>query len=474
MKNMSLMLGLVLASSVANALSLDEYLRQVEQQNQSFKAYEFSKEAADSKKVSGDLELNPILTIDAGKVIDKAGNNSFIQQMGADKSEITSFSVGLAKRFSSGTAVSLTAKGTDFDNPGVSASFRSFEKYATGSLGVAVQQSLIKDSFGSGTRLRQDREEKVAEASKGGYSLQQRLILTQAEALYWDYMYSLETVKTSEAALARAKRIEGWIRNRVSDGISDRADLLNIQALVAARELAVINAKDEIVAKEKELRKTLELKESDALPELTGDLNKKRALTDLVGGKGKVVSLEAKFTALSAKASRIGAEEVENAYRPDLTLKAAYNTNSYEDKLNEATKNWGQTKTPTTSVGVSFVYMFDTDVKSAQKNAARKEALAAELQANRKQIESDTLWSELNRRYMELTRKIDAATRISEIQTARAKAEADKFNKGRSVTSNVINSEQDAADAEHTLTMLKVEQRKLEAQSRLFIAEETK
>lgn len=118
--------------------------------------------------------------------------------------------------------------------------------------------------------------------------------------------------------------------------------------------------------------------------------------------------------------------------------------------------------------------MFDTEVKSAQSSVARKETLAAELQSNRKKIESDVLWNELNRRYLELTRKIDAATKMFELQSALAKAEADKFNKGRSVTSNVINSEQDAEDAEHNLTMMKIEQRKLEAQSRLFISEESK
>ena len=49
-------------------------------------------------------------------------------------------------------------------------------------------------------------------------------------------------------------RIESWVRRRVSDGIGDRADLLNAQALVATRELQLMNTKDEWVANLKQIR----------------------------------------------------------------------------------------------------------------------------------------------------------------------------------------------------------------------------
>lgn len=471
MKKPTIILGMIMASSLAQAMSLDEYLRQVQSRNHAFRSYEVSKEAADAKKVAGDIELTPMLTAEASYLVDKSPTNTFVQLLSAKESKISAYSLGVAKKFSTGTAVSVTAKASDFENPGSSSP--STRAFATGSLGVALQQSLLKDGFGSGTSLRQDRESSVALAEKQSFNLQQRVILTQAEIAYWDLLYGKETLKTAEAALVRAQRIEGWIRNRVSDGISDRADLLSVQALVAGRELAVLNAKDDLIAKEKKLRDTLELSSEEATPQLTGDLNQKRALTDIVGGKGKVISMESQLSALNARARKIGSEEVENAFRPDLLLKASYATNSSETDLSSATANWGDTGKPTTAVALSFSYLFDTEVKASQKNAARKEALAAELQARRKQIESDMQWSELNRRYMELTKKIDAATRIANIQMDRAKAEADKFNKGRSVTSNVINSEQDAADATQSLTMMKIEQRKLEAQGRLFIAEES-
>ena len=155
------------------------------------------------------------------------------------------------------------------------------------------------------------------------------------------------------------------------------------------------------------------------------------------------------------------AQEVKDAYKPDLVFSGSYNTNSKATELSEATKEWTKTETPTTKLGVTFTYLFDTDVKTAALNSASKEATSQKMMSERKLLESESQWSELNRRYAEITRKI---------QSVRAKEEAIKFNKGRSITANVINSEQDAAEAELTLTKLKVEQRKLEAQGRLFIA----
>lgn len=465
----TVLLTLSILGSAAHGLTLEQYLGQVEKKNKNLQAYEALQSAAEDRQISGDLELNPILNMGVANLQDKSplGQGASIGARGGIES--TTYSLGLAKKFSTGTGVKLSADASEFEIKGATG---LPPKLALGSLTFEMSQSLWKNAFGRGTRLRQTRESESAMAEKRGYELQKRVALSQAEAAFWDFLYAEQELKLRDASLARAKRIETWIRRRVSDGISDRADLLSAEALVASRELQLLTAQDERIAAEKKIRDTLELSSDEPTPQFVADINKKRALTDLVGGKGRVVALDYYITNLVARARQAGAKEAEDALRSDLVLAGRYKTNALEDDLTAATNNWTKTNLPTQSVALNWVYMFDTDVKKAAVSSARKEALAAQLQAERKSMESDTQWSEINRRYMELSKKIESASTISSLQTNRARAEADKFNKGRSVTSNVINSEEDAAEAELFLTKLKVEQRKLEAQSRLFIAVE--
>ncbi|WP_374028728.1 TolC family protein [Bdellovibrio bacteriovorus] len=449
------------------AMNLQDYLKAVETRNKSLQAFDASTAAAESRKEAGDIELVPMLSADAQWISDKAPLSQFAL-IGATESKSAQYSLGLAKKFSSGTSVALSAMAAEFDNvgaPGV------YQKFGVGSLGVELSQSLWRDFFGNATRLRRQREDAATSAETGSFDLQKKAVLVGAEAAYWDYVYASENLKVGKASLERAKRIESWTRRRVNDGISDRADLLQAQALVSTRQLLLISTEDELAAAKRKVRDYLELADSEEFPEITGDINQSRALSSMITGKkGKVVAIEAYLASLQAKARSLAAREVEDAYRPDLILGGSYKTNSLEGDMNTAVGQWTDMDRPTAKVGLSFRYLFDTDVKSSAQEAARAEALAARLQSERKMLESDSAWTELNRRYIELNKRIEAAAETSRLQTAAAKAQTDLFNKGRSITMNVINAEEDAGVAELNLIRLKSEQRKMEAQGRLFVA----
>ncbi|WP_374035674.1 TolC family protein [Bdellovibrio bacteriovorus] len=454
----------------ALAMNLQDYLQAVVNKNKSIQAFDVSKEAAEDRRVSGDIELVPVFTAGVGYLNDKSPLGQFAQ-LGGTQTTATDLKLGLAKRFSSGTDVALTANATEVENEGALLN-PNFQKFSYGSLGLGLSQSLWKNSFGNATRLRQDRQEAVATAEVGKFDLQKKVLLVSAEAAYWDYVYQSENLRIGRASLERARRIESWTRRRVNDGISDRADLLSAQALVAARQLQLVSAEDDLAAAKRQIRDYLELRDDEAMPEITGDISRLRALNSMVDGNGgKVVALEAYLASLNAKAMSLVAKETEDVYRPDLVLSGAYNTNNFQpDKsIPDATSKWTDNKLPTWKVGLNLIYMFDTDVKGSAKSAARKDALAAQLQSERKILDSESAWIELNRRYSEMNKRIESAGQIARLQTDAAKAQADLFNKGRSITANVINAEEDAADAELTLTKLKSEQRKMEAQARLFV-----
>lgn len=465
-------LALVAAMPIcAQAMNLEDYLGQVVQKHQGLEGLRASQEAARKTREAGDMELTPRFSLQGSYLSDKKQPS----MGGMTETRSEAYNATLSKLFSSGTKVDVMAKTGGVEYIGMSpatASFFGATAYGQGGLGIGLSQSLWKNAFGRSTSLRREREISVAEAEAGSYDLQGRQILASAESAFWDLLYLQEEVSIRQASLERGKKLEAWFRRRADDGISDRADTLNARALVASRELQLTASKDNLIAAEKKVRDYLEMDGNQAAPTLQGQIASSRDLQQLVGRDGRIVSLQVYLADLQAKAQAVGAREAEEATKADLVLSGSYFTNSYEagGKAFDGTKNWDRTDTPTAQVALSWTYLFESDAKVAVRDSARAKALAAKLQSERAAREGETAWTEMVRRHKELTLQIKSAEDLLKIQKDLAKALQDKYARGRSITSEVINSEENAANAELQLTKMRAEQRKLEAQTRLFIA----
>ncbi len=457
------------AFSATQTMNLEQFLAHVQNRNKLFQMNQSSREAAQDKKIAGDLSLIPVLSLSGSYLSDKRQPN----MMGSTESTVTRYNLGLAKKFSSGTQVKLTGDVAEYANKDISnPAFNTlYGQYAGGSLGLSLSQSLWKDAFGRGTSLRQQRETQIAELEISAVNLQEKQLLIDAESAFWDYIYLQEERQIRESSLQRAKRIENWVARRYRDGIGDRADLMNAKALVASRQMQLLITQDEYLAVQKKIYDWIEASSDEPAPTLVANLDQRRSLKSFISGEGAVVRLDSYMSSLEAKVKDLGSLEAEDSLRSDLVLSANYNTNTYvnQGKLADASRNISRTDTPTTGVSLTWTYLLDTSVKKAALSQVRKEAAAARLKSERRLLESQSSWAEIQRRYDELGKKVEAAKQIAEFQMERAKAEQDKLSKGRSITSQVITSEQDAAEAALNLSKLKVEHRKLEAQGRMFI-----
>lgn len=460
------------AGSFAQALTLDEYLMQVQNKNGNFKAFDASTNAAEGRFATADLELSPVLTLQ-GNYLDDKSLQIYGPGVELDRNQVKTYSLGLSKEFSSGTtaAVSTGVQGvlTDMSDGGQTGSIDTYSGFAQ----VSLSQSLWKDFFGHSTRLRWEREGIQRTQEKQNYNLQARQTLVNAEANYWDLIFSQEDIRIREAGLDRARSILQWVQRRYGNGIGDRADVLNAQGLAQQRELELLNAKDDLRTAQQKVADDLEVKDVAALPPISGNLNKQRALESYISSgkiQGRVLRLDAYLSVLDAKAKAVSSEEANESLKPDLVVQGSYKTNGYDDNLNGSWSHVTDSGHPTANVGVQFKWLLDWDTKGAVRNTAKMDALAASYKQERALLESDSSWSELNRQNAELTQKIIVAQKIADTQTAHAAAERTKLSKGRAITSDVILAEQDADEAALNLTRLKTMQRKLESQGRLYVA----
>lgn len=448
-------------------MSLEEFILNIRAKNTLFRVYPESKEASLLKQKSGDISLAPVLFLSAGYLSDKKQPN----QLSANESLGKKYSLGLSQKLATGTQIKISTDLMEVENNGIqSPIFSSYAKYATGSLGVSLSQSLLKDSWGRLTSIRREREVIQKDLELVSLTLQEKQQVFEAELLFWDSLYLDLEVIQREASLQRATKIENWIQKRYADGIADRADLMNAKALKASRELQLISSLDEKKSNNQKVRDFLELKENDISPSFVGDINKSRSLIHYLPGIKNISRMDIQVSLLETALRKSLVNEISENQKSDLQLSASYNTNAY-DTTKAAFSLGGdltKTQTPTTQLALTWTYLWGTDAKNALTLQSEKELLVSELKLKRKQIESKTLWDELNRRFNELTNKINALAKVTEYQRERAKAEQDKLAKGRSITSQVITSEQEASESELSLIKLKAEQRKLETQGLLF------
>lgn len=462
MKTATILLMLTTAFN-ANALSLDEYLKIVIQKNKLVSSYDLSIEASKDKQIAGDIPLSPTLTAGYSVTTDKSEPITV-----ADKRTTTASNLGLSKKFSSGTTLGVTADTTKYEyelpvtlgNNG----------YSRGGLGVSLQQSLWKDFFGHGTRLRQDREEATNKLETLGFELRKRATLIEMESDYWDYIVAQEDLKLKQANLDRAKKLENWNSNRVYNGISDQSDLLQVKALSASREVQLATAKDELTFRESKVRENMGLSESEALPAFTSDLMESRPYVGELSKQKDVVKIDTYITSLEASVKQKVSEEAVDGLRPDLSLVGKYNTSSYNVDHQTMMNNIGKTERPITFVGVTFSWMFGSDAKSSQLAAARKEALAAQYRAEQAKLSGTNAWADYLRKYELTKQNVITLEKIAQLQRDRAKQEQIKFSKGRTITLNVVTAETDSAEADVTYLRAKSGLRKLEATTQLYMS----
>lgn len=459
---LSVFISFSFSSFSAETIDLDQYLKLVEERSRRVLAAKAKMESSQFKSSAAGLNLEPILTSKVIRISDESQPN----QLGK-KSEITTAQVGIQKQFQSGTAAAVTVSGNEVDvtNPLVP----SLGEYTTGTVELSVKQSLWKDGFGSNTKRILSREKLTAQIELQASDLEYRRALIDAENDFWDYIVAKEDLKLKVENLDRAQKLEKWTQNRVGNGISDQADLMNAKALGSLRAVQLLTAEDELKAQESQLRQNLELANGEPLPMINGDLEKRRSLNvDRLRQRSNVLPLAAQLAIAEAQIKILISEEKLDGLKPDLSAFATYASNSFDRTTSDAVSNVTDGKLPKSTIGIAFSMPIGTGAKKAFEDASLGEARAAALQSQKALDEGRDSWSEFLRRYDVVLKNVENLKQLSSFQDRRLKAERDKFSRGRTVTATVVTAETEAAEAIVNALKAKSTLRKLEASSLLF------
>ncbi len=446
----------------SNTLSINDYMELAKQKNPLVKSYEIGQEGFASRVDSAEIDLSPVIT---GSYVNTT-DQSRPSQLGTRR-EAEIYTLGVAKKTITGTTFKLDAQTGEYVNDGVI--FQGFDMYSTGAVNLTVQQSLWKDFFGHGTRNIIKRKTAQAQLEQLVFDLEARATRIEIESTYWDYYLAIEDLKLKKSNLERAQKIDKWTSQRVSNGISDRSDLMNARALVALRQVELLAGEEEFKNQEIKFKDNIGLTANDSIPELNVNMADSRPyIAELMKNKN-VIKIDAKLKQVEAELKSYVADEVTDQLRPDLNVFGTYSTTSYDRDHQQAVSDMTQDDFPKNSFGVNFSWVFESDAKSSLRNSAQKDATAAKLKAEKKQLDGEKAWSEHVRKYELLKKSVSVLESVAQFQRERALAEQDKLSRGRTVTAQVVIAESDAAEAEINLLKTKTQLRKLEVASLLYI-----
>jgi outer membrane protein TolC len=325
--------------------------------------------------------------------------------------------------------------------------FGKDSEYKEAQTKLELVQSLWKNGFGDEYDLQRESLQAKLSMQRAGEQYRMRAILAQAEITYWKLALANEAVRTQQGSLARFQKIREWAARRVSMQLADRADLLQAEAGVKAKRYELeLAQRDRILAQR--AFNTLRAATGD---QVEGDLAPipSRLLTEARPPQGGVKRLDVDVARAQEKVSELEVAQNRERFQPQLDLFGTVALNSeQESELGKAAGGAFTTEKPTYIVGIKIAMPLDRDLINQDRNGLVKASEAARYDREQKEFQARQEWEELQRQLGDGRTRLQLMLEIESAQKEKLDYEKQRFERGRSTTFQILQFENDYANAQ--------------------------
>ncbi len=442
----------------ARTLTLEEYLNQVRSSNQSMKGSQATIEATKQRENSSDLITTPEVFGQVAHSVDEKPPASF---MSGDKTEATTYSLGVRRNWSFGLQSQLSYNLNKIDierddfpptlgggvvNPLVALNDDSTKKFSEGRTQLDLSQPLWKNWLGREYDITRETTQAKLSAQRQGEQYKIKAMMAQAEFIYWQLALATDAVRTQEGALVRFQKIRDWVKNRVNMSLADRADLLQAEAGVKARRFELeLTMRDRVA-----LQRTFNSLRSIQGDRLEADIMpiSARMLSDMTMAAGSVKRLDIEVARSLEKAAESEVQQWREKFKPDVSIFGSYATNSRDDSLGTAASDAFKADKPTMVIGVKFSTPLDRDLINRERQGLVKASEAARLDREQKEFNARQEWEDLMRQLSDARTRLQLANEIESAQKQKLDYEKNRLERGRTTTYQILLFEQDYASAQ--------------------------
>lgn len=452
--------GLLLGSmSTLYAEGVDTFLKEVKNTHPLVQYYSLAQKAAEQKQVQAELMAETHVFGDTSVLSEtKPGNfSSFL----GEKTFTYGGQIGFSGLWNSGTQWRTGLQLSATSMPEANTSLVSETEYGEGRLFAEITHPLWRDAWD--TELIRVQQEIIlasnSEASGMAFGVTQTLV--EAEKAYWHYLIMVQLRQVAEDAVSRAKESLTWTENRRANALGQDNDVAQAKATLALRELEYEQAKSDLVQSQRNLRYWLATPVSGTLPDDEKLLAKQTpSKTDK---REDLISQMAK-----AELARLSVEEATEAGKPSLSMKGQVALNQRESSLGNVLLSSASTSYP--SIGLSFVLDMPMDAKAHQRYVEAQETRWKSEEAKTKALIQDisTNWDTTKTTIATAKIRLIKAKNLEKAQYTKWRLESERHKKGRTTLSQVLNFEQDYANAKTTVLRTKLDLLTAFAQAKLF------
>ena len=442
----AIMLLLLSSPMVAHtaALSKDDFLRQVEEKNQSITASKLIVNGTSERANEGKLLFKPNFFAQAQTSADKKPTTNLGSQ--GDRTDYQLLKAGISEQFNFGlqTQLSYTTSHTKiYDSSPIYLPVSSFND---GAATLEITQSLWRNFLGSETQSMEAAITAQSQASKHTENFKIKSLLSQAETLYWSLSQMRKVVQVEKESLERARKIREWAQNRLKSGLAESADFLQADANYKARDYELKSSLQDLKNLQRSVN-SLRGIDGDVIDEDLEAVNSANIKT-LSTPKKEDLRDDTKAALELEKITRANAEVSIQKNKPTFELYGSYTLNGRDPNKSEAISNSFKTDHDTKAIGLRFNAPIDFMSTSDNISGYKNEQIAAKENYQRKFFEQEQSWNDLVSKLEDAKIKLALIEKIEEAQKIKATNERDRLNRGRTTTFQVLNFEQDYAQSQ--------------------------
>lgn len=457
---------LMSATTTASALTLNEYLEQVQGDSKAYQGSLEQSRGAELKSREADLIFTPKLFAEARVGQDgKPGNPKMYDEVRSQY-----YSLGVSQQFDFGLQTKLyyEMSNTEFVGLAPTAPLNP-TKYWDAAPKLELSMPLWGNGFGRTARANEEALRSQNQAEQFTAQGQSLNVLAGAEAAYWKLAVWQDVVNIQEQAKQAAQSILDYVTRKKNMNLGEQADVMQARALVEARTLELQVAKNEILEAQRLFNKFLN-REAYAPVEKLESVNYK-ALEDLsVPEKRPGSRADVAATNAQLNAARAAAAITLERNRPSLDLYGTYTMNGRDEELNKALSEAGQAEQDAAFVGLRFSMPLNFAAASDTKSGARQAERAAELTREYAYYAQEQEWINLTRNLQDARNNLRLLARIEDAQKAKLELERQRLRQGRTTTYQVLLFEQDYSQAAASKVKLAANILGLQAQLKLYKA----
>lgn len=442
-----IILSISALSSQSFALTLDQYLQQVQKSNNDYNSNKILAEAGYQRSKEGFLITSPQLTANTSYLSDSTPPVS--QPLKGTKTEYYKLNIGIAKQFETGTSMKLEYDNSYTDINNSSPALVQHQHFWYTKPIISIEQPLFRNWLGKETQAMINLKNSQAQASGHLSNFNMHKTIMDAKISYWDLATTIANIKVKQESVNRAKKLLDWAEKRNKLGLGQDSDLLQAQSALLQREY--------------ELQAFLDLKRTktrlfNALRNIQSDTinDELETYNSVQLGKQKSINkqlppgiredLKAKYQKYLITKNQ--AEVAEQKITPNFNLKLQYYPSGRDDNYIKTASEAFRAKHNTYAIGLNFDMPLDLQLNRNLISAYKSETHAAELEYKQAEFEVTKEWRLLAQQYFLLNNQLKLAEQITKTQEKKLTNEQKLLKNGRTTTYQVIQFEQDLLNSE--------------------------